>query len=122
MIRRLYLQELLNFLEFFNMITTIKNDTGFIAAYIEWSIVDEKEHEDKDGKYLFVHDTWVHKDYRNAGFLSEMIAKIWDASPDGKYEFVYYYRDKHSGKRSKIFLASKFLKHTRHKIKFSEVK
>jgi len=95
------------------MITTTKNDQGYVKSFIEWGIVDKDGVLDKDGKYLFVYDTWVHTEHRHTGLLKEMIARMFESSLEYNYEFVYYRRDKYDGKVSRLYLATKFLKHTR---------
>lgn len=104
------------------MIATVKTSEGLVYAFIEYGVIDKEGIPTKDGKYLFVYDAWIHNDHKNTGALREMIAQMFEATVGYTYEFVMYNRDKYNGKPSRIYCASKYLKHTRIKKQFSEVK
>jgi len=95
------------------MITTIKDEQGKIFGYAEWLIVDDDGNTDTDGRNMCVMDMWIHKDYRNAGFFQELIARMFEESLEYSYEYVFYEREKYSGRPRNLTFISRFLRHTR---------
>ena len=80
------------------MIESIKDNEGFIYAYIEWSLRNKFGLEDNDGTYVWVNDLWVHKDYRHKKLIRMLSIKIYKRVP--WVEQVYWKRDKHGGRYS----------------------
>ena len=80
------------------MIEVIKDEQGKIVSYIVWQLVDKQGHFNKDGKYVWVDDLWIHPDYRRNGNLRGFINKISEKAPQAEY--CYFNRDKYNDKLS----------------------
>ena len=75
------------------MVTTTKDTEGRITAYIEWSLRDKLGLEDKEGKYVWVNDMWVHPNYRFKGMFRKFQRLIEPLVPTAR--FIYWRRKKH---------------------------
>lgn len=92
------------------MITALKNEDGFIFAYLEWQVVDKNGAFKNFGEYVYVQDCWIHRHRREKGLLAQM-ARITARHPHvAKSKYVYWNRKKYGDRLSKAFLIGHFLK------------
>jgi len=97
------------------MIFNLKNEDGYVYAYIEWQVVNEKGLVDDVGKYVHIVNMWVHPDHRNNGCITNFTELIFQHNLTRQCEFVYYNRSKYNGRKSPVFPIYKFLKKTRYR-------
>ncbi len=92
------------------MIIDIKNQDGFVYAYICYNVVDEDSVMCNDGKYLFINGFWIHKSYRKdfRRILDYFIYELFMLPVAQKIEEVYWERDKN--KKICKYFASRFVK------------
>lgn len=72
------------------MIETIKNQDGYIIAYIEWEVLDDNGQFKNGGKYIYIQNLWVHEKYRYNNYTADLSQKIHDHPFSQKAEFVYW--------------------------------
>lgn len=77
------------------MITTFKNEEGFVYAYIEWSVVDHQTRLDDKGEFLYIRDLWIHPRYRGNGVLGSFMKVIFYDPKTQRTQFVYWNNNKH---------------------------
>jgi hypothetical protein len=64
------------------MIQVLNDERGYVYAYIEYHILDDRGQFKDGGEYCFVQDLWIHKDYRRTDFnphlwvLRDLIQKV----------------------------------------------
>ena len=86
------------------MISTVKNEDGYVVAHVEWKTVDHSGLETKYGDYVWLQNLWIHPNYRSKGLLQEMIATILSKAPQAQYG--YFTREKYGHRMSKLFKRS----------------
>ena len=90
------------------MVTSIKNNDGFVVAYIEAWPVGPSGFPKFEGEYLWVHDLWIHDTYRQNGMLQQLIWKMLGRVP--YVEYGYWRRHKYNGRISKVYRKEQFTK------------
>jgi len=85
------------------MINTIKNDDGFIAGLIEWSVVDDDGMPMPYGAYVFISDLWIHKSLRGKKVLNKLIHLIDQDKRTQFSKYVYWQNQKHGERLTKSF-------------------
>ena len=88
------------------MMTTLKNDEGYIISYIEWRQVGQSGFDKLYGEYIFVNDLWVHPEYRHHHMIEEMISRILMNAPEAQY--CYFIRRKYNDRMSKLWKRASF--------------
>ena len=83
------------------MISCLRNDNGFIYAYIEWYILDQFGQFQSMGNFMYINDVWVHPDYRNNKCIERIIPQLHNHNFSSNVRVVYWARDKYNGKISK---------------------
>lgn len=78
------------------MLEIIRDDYGNILAAAEWRKVNEHGQNDKNGKYIWIHEVEISKPYRDRGMLKELIRSISNKFPE--FEAAYFRRDKYNGR------------------------
>ena len=92
------------------MVTCLKNIDGYITAYIEWYVLNEKTQFDNYGKYCWVADLWIHESQRGKETLKKLVG-LMDADPKGKTcLWVYWKNEKHNERLTRMFLRSRLAK------------
>lgn len=95
------------------MVFTRENAEGFVIAWAELRLVDEAGQEDPKGLYVWIHEAWVHKDFRTKSGVSnifkDFIEEARDRFPWAKS--VYWEREKY-GKRPSQYSREKILRRT----------
>ncbi len=86
------------------MIADLKNEEGYVYAYIEWLITDGASSIKNGGEYIYISGLWIHEDYKGTKPLSTLIHKVYthEFSKDAKY--VYWERDKYNSRVSKVYM------------------
>lgn len=80
------------------MVDTLKDKSGRVVAYIEWSLRNKFGLEERDGKYVYVHNIWVHDDYRKKNLIRRFINILEPKVPS--FRLVYWKRSKYNGRLS----------------------
>lgn len=78
------------------MFETEKVAGVLIYAFCEWWPVNLKGEPDKNGRYAFIDEVWIHKDYRGNGVLRRIIHKAAQRHP--QIDQLYYHHRKHNYK------------------------
>ena len=86
------------------MISSCKDDSGKVIAYVEWRQVGQSGFDKLGGEYVWLQNLWIHPDFRGKGLLQEMIADILTKAPDAQYG--YFTREKYGHRMSKSFKRS----------------
>jgi len=89
------------------MISSLKNDGGFIYAYIEWSVVNDLGQHENFGKFVWINDVWIHGSYRKKEELRNLIKLVYDHEFTQNSQFVYWSRGKYSDRQS-LYLKKRF--------------
>jgi hypothetical protein len=90
------------------MVISIKNDEGYILGYLSYYTVCPSGFPKFEGKYLWVHDLWIHEDYRGCGKLTELVNKMLEQVP--YITHGYWTRSKYGGRLSKLYPKDTFTK------------
>jgi hypothetical protein len=85
------------------MITTLKDNDGKVEAYCEWRLVGQSGYECPNGKYVYVHDLWVHESVRHQHLVNEIINDIMTLVPQAEY---CYFQRKDYNERVRLFTRS----------------
>jgi len=85
------------------MIASLKDEDGYVYAYIEWEITDGGVTLKKDGEYIYVQTLWVHEDWDGKDAIFELIPEINEHEFSHNAKWVYWNRDKYGDRVSKIF-------------------
>jgi len=82
------------------MISVVKNDSGYVAGYIEWEIVNKDGAFENDGKYICVQNIWIHKEERKKSILRDLSQMLYEHPYSQKSTHVYWelYKDKDNSK------------------------
>ena len=92
------------------MLIDLKNEEGYVKAYIQFQVVDGESKICSDGAYLFVNGFWVHEKHRNEmkKILAGFIRKMLHHEETSCVAFIYWERDKNN--KIVRFPAWKFVK------------
>jgi len=83
------------------MISSLKTREGLIYAFIEWSILDEQGKFKSRGEFIYIHDVWIYKKYRNRETLWTLIGLV-DKHPFCEFAvWVYWKNGKHNFRKTK---------------------
>lgn len=95
---------------FNDMIFDLKNNQGYVYAYIVFQVVDGENKLSKTGEYLFINGFWVHESHREytKAILTHFIQRLFNHEETKNLAWVYWERDK-NGKIIR-FPAWKFVK------------
>jgi len=91
------------------LIVTVKNDEGFVTAYLEFNIVDKFGRFDDDGDYCYVAEAWVHDSLKRTHVLWELVKKVCEHKNTQHCQWVYWVRERDPNDL-KIYPVSKFKK------------
>lgn len=72
------------------MINTIKNDEGYVKGYIEWSVVDKDGKCQRDGKYIYINNLWIHPDHRFSGLTGILSQQIYEHDYSKQAKYIYW--------------------------------
>lgn len=92
------------------MITELKNNDGFVYAYCEWEILDDKGQFKDWGEYLYIQRMWIHKLHRGKKTLQHLISLIDKHKFLSCVKWVYWNRDKYNDRISKLFSRNRLSK------------
>jgi len=67
------------------LLTSLKDSEGKIIAYAEWRLVGPSGLETPAGKYVWINDCWVHKDYRGKHRINLLIDEVMRHVPNAEY-------------------------------------
>ena len=81
------------------MVDSIKDKSGRIIGYIEWSLRNKFGIEDMKGEYGWIGDIWIHEDFRRNGLIRRLIKLPRKRAPNAEY--VYWNRAKYMTKHGK---------------------
>lgn len=81
------------------MITTLKTNENFIAAYIEWLIVNKNGQLENNGEYIYIKNCWIHEDYRHDDILYRLSKMIYEHPYAKNSKKVYWAISKYNGKK-----------------------
>jgi hypothetical protein len=76
---------------------------GRIIAYCEWRLVGQSGYECPNGKYVYVHDIWVHESVRHQHLVNEIINDVMTLVPQAEY---CYFQRKDYNERVRLFTRS----------------
>lgn len=91
------------------MITTLKNDDGYIYAYMEWRLVSKYGLSVGEKEYIFIKDLWIHQWHRGNGSLQDLIDEVSKDPLVKKTKFVYWNNLKRN-RLSKTYSKTRFKK------------
>ena len=83
------------------MIATLKDERGYVYAYIEYHILDEKSQFKDFGEYCFIQTLWVHPCRRRTSFnpyineLKGLIKKVNEDKFMKNVKWVSWWNEKH---------------------------
>lgn len=89
------------------MLNVLKNDDGYIYAYVDWTRVNEKSDVVNDGDFIYIKHIWVHERFRNNRVLKILINLIDEDDYSNGAKFVYWNREKYNKRQSRIYLRKK---------------
>src|SRR3990167_4270512 len=72
------------------MVSTIKNNEGFLIGLIEWNMLDGRGQFSKNADYIYIASCWIHKRYRRLGILGSLIDIIYRHPFSQKANKVYW--------------------------------
>ena len=76
---------------------------GRVIAYCEYRLVGQSGYECPNGKYIYVHDLWVHESVRHQHLVNEIINDIMTLVPQAEY---CYFQRKDYNERVRLFTRS----------------
>jgi len=85
------------------MLTKSHDSEGRIIAYCEWRLVGQSGYECPNGKYVYVHDIWVHESVRHQNLVNEIINDVMTLVPQAEY---CYFQRKDYNERVRLFTRS----------------
>ena len=88
------------------MISVSKDDDGRVIGYIEWRQVGQSGFDKFRGEYVWIHNFWIHPDYRGKSIFSELVEKVLISSSGATQ--AYFRRSKYSGRVSKLYSREQF--------------
>ena len=92
------------------MISCLKNSDGFVLAFIEWQIVNEKGQFKDLGEYCYIQDFWIHETWRRDRLvLDELVQLIASHRFSRNMKTVYWLRGKYNDRISS-YPKDKFIK------------
>ncbi len=80
------------------MIAVYKNKDGFVNAYVDYQIVDDRGFPDKEGLYCWINNVWVHKTVRQGDTLKRFIEE--EHSKFLSVKWIYWKRSKYNDRMS----------------------
>jgi|TARA_Y100000310_G_scaffold315318_1_gene365709 hypothetical protein len=80
------------------MVSVYKNEDGFVHAYVDYQIVDNKGVPKQDGEYCWVNNVWAHKTMRRRDILKSFVEREHAKYPTVKW--IYWMRTKHDDRMS----------------------
>ena len=94
------------------MISCLKDNNGFIFAYLEWQIVNVMGQFEDNGEYCYIQDYWIHPAWREEHkyILAELSQQINDHKFSKNLKWIYWNREKYNDRLSKLYPKEKFLK------------
>ena len=87
------------------MITTLKNEQGYVIGYCEWRLVGKSGLEVPNGEYVWINDAWIHQEFRMTHKINRIIDEIMRLVPTAKYA---YFQRKDVSKKIHIWTRSQF--------------
>jgi len=82
------------------VVTTLKNENGFVIAYCEWRLVGPSGYEVDHGEYIWINDMWVHESMRNKSLVNQFIDEIMRIVPQAK---ACYFQRKDVSEKVRIY-------------------
>lgn len=79
-----------------------------IICFCDWTLVDEQGSVDNFGRYVFVRELWVHREWRGKRLIRKIISSVIEKAPSAVY--AYWERRKY-GDRIKLFTREELLGH-----------
>ncbi len=76
------------------MIIYHKNLDGYIKAYFEWDVVNEKGKQDYQGEYMYVRDIWVHPEVDGEVAIAKFIGELEHHKKNVTVKHIYWKRHK----------------------------
>jgi hypothetical protein len=97
------------------MISVLKRRDGMVFGYIEWYVLDEYGQFKENGEYLWIHECWIHKDFRHPARheLQNLIKKIDDHVLARNAKWVYWRNRKHSERKTPLYRREVFKRRIR---------
>lgn len=90
-----------------------KNRDDYIYAILEWDVVDEDGHTKNEGKYSYIREFWVHKDYDGKTVMRSLFNE-WDKRKQNEsILWVYWERQGRNKKLSRLFSRQTILRRVR---------
>lgn len=80
------------------MIEIVKDKSGRVISYLEWSLRNNFGLEDAEGKYVWISNIWTHEDYKDdKEILKKYIRRVIKRAPTAKG--LYFTRKKYKGRQ-----------------------
>ena len=76
------------------MLEILRDDLGNIICACEWRRVLSSGEYNKDGKYIYIANVEVSKQYEHTGLLRKLTQAVIDKFPD--FEYAYFKRSKYN--------------------------
>src|SRR3990167_7928307 len=92
------------------MIFSLKNEQGFIYAYIGWETVDKEGKNKNDSEYLYINDLWIHPQYRKGKIINLFIRLLEKDHRTKNVKYIYLSREKYDGRLSKLLTRNRAVK------------
>ena len=89
------------------MVTTVKNDDGYVVALLEWRQVGQSGFDKLYGEYVFINDLWIHPSKRGDKSIMKKLGLIIMQKSVGA-NYCYFTRKKYGGRMSKIYTRQHF--------------
>ena len=72
------------------MISTIKNNDGFVIAYAEWQILNYLGQFQDGGSFLYIQNIWIHEKQRFGDTFRDLIKSIDSNKYSKSADMVYW--------------------------------
>lgn len=90
------------------MVSTLKNDDGYIYAFAEWRTTNDQGVAKDNGEYLYIDYMWIHDDYRQEfRILNKLINKIDVHENTKSVKYVYWETEKFGNRLSPTYIRSR---------------
>lgn len=92
------------------MLIELKNNDGYIYAYMSFNVVDEYNHITSQGTEALINGYWIHENYRwnTKNIFRYFVNKVFWHEECRNIEYFHWIRD---DGRKRCFAVSKFLRY-----------
>jgi hypothetical protein len=90
------------------MVTVLRNQGGYVLAFCEWYVVNDKGQFEENGSHVWINDIWIHPLERRSERFFELINLINENPLTQNSDFVYWVKDKKD--KQCVYAKSRLLK------------